>query len=151
MTITYTYHNVNTSNDVETLIPTLDRTKWSFVSTTVVKDGTETIYRKADAVEDHPASLRIGLYVRNGIQNISVAFETDMTGVDDDDATVLNGKARVTIALQIPKGSGVGNITGLMDMLGNTYSVMYNGVTTKVPNTSVITAFANKIPDLNAT
>lgn len=150
MATTYTIHNV-IATPVTTSVPTLPRTNLKIHSQTRGNDGSvETIYRLMTADEDHPMSIRVGIYPKAGACNYSVSIETGMTGVDGEGTETFSGKIRAVLALTVPKASGVGDATQIMSLLGNLFSMWYDGVTSAVPNENVLDMFSQGIAEIDA-
>jgi hypothetical protein len=150
MSITYDVLNISTT-EVATNVHTLARTDLKIQSQVKGSDGSvETIYRLMTSDEDRPLSIRVGIYPKTGSQNISVAIETGFTGVDSEGLMVTDGRIRATLALQIPKANGLGNTADVLALIGNLYSMFYDGLTSGDPNTNVLSLFAQGIAEIDA-
>lgn len=145
MTTTVTWYNLPTA-PTDVAVKFLDQTKLEQRSLTLSPDGftkrAEYVYADGSLAYSTLVSVQCALDPKSGITRNSVRLSTVIT-VDVDGVITAEEPIEVSMNWNV-KGS-VRDIDKLSALLGACYSLTFNGVTTKVPNTGILSAISRQI------
>lgn len=157
MTTTKTIHNVR-ATEVATTVPTIDRSALSLWDTVQSDDKLtrEATYVHTAVDERYPMTIRVGIYRKPkhpeypgiGATNFSIKMETWANEVDDTSGEILwAAPVTATLAWTLPGLTGVVDVADLIDLLGNLYTLSFDGVDGNTdPNTNVVDKLKQGLP-----
>jgi len=159
MTQTLSIRNVR-ATEVATTVPTVDRSKLLGGASAVVSaDGlTRTIdYGFAAADPAFPQTVRCVIkfdpLANKGFGQTTITWSivTRATSIDDSSGAVnWDYPVYIGTTLRIPGIAGVVSVADLIDLIGNLYTLSFDGVDVSTdPNTSVVDRWANGFPTLD--
>jgi hypothetical protein len=137
MSISVTLANMPTSG-TDVSVKLIDQTQIDLVQTEVLPNGRRTtyVYTDGDPTKMTNVVVTQTLDSKNGIVGTSVRLRTIQVVNDSDLGDTEVAPIEVLIAFNTP---GPMEDAGLvLDMIGTAYSLLFNGVTSKVPNEGII-------------
>lgn len=117
----------------------LDQSKLRAKSVEKLSNGIRSIYSYADGDPTTPTVVTVTQTydAKNGIVGTSVKLETVQTVTVDSEVTEVS-PVSVTVAFNTP--GQMEDADAVLDMIGTAFSLLFDGVTSKVPNTGIIDA-----------
>ena len=144
MTTTVTWQNMPTS-PTDVAVKFLDQSKLEQRSLSISANGLvrqgEYVYNDGSLAYSTTVSVQVVTDPKTGITRNSIRLSTDISIDVDGVVTVEPVEASVGWAV---KGT-VRDIDKLSAMLGTAYALAFNGVTTKVPNTGIMSAVSRQL------
>jgi len=143
---------------VATNVPSFDRTNMVMVDEYRSDDGLHRRgnYVLAEGDTEYPFEIRIEIrynpQANNGFGTTSLSMRLSTRCVLTDDTTsevLSNEPISVVTAVTVPGVGGLIDNDQVLDLLGNAYSLWYNGVTTAEPNNTVLASLAYGIAQLS--
>jgi len=145
MTTTVTWYNLPTS-PTDVAVKFLDQSKLEQRSLVLTADGltkrAEYVFADGSLAYSTLVSVQCALDPKSGVTRNSIRLSTVIT-VDVDGVITAEEPIDVSINWNV-KGS-VRDIDKLSTLIGTAYGLTFNGVTTKVPNTGILSAISRQI------
>lgn len=139
MTTTVTFGNIPSASPTDVAIYFLDQSKLDFVKQVVSADGLNTTAYFAYADGDPALETRVIVTRRDdpkqGLIHHTVRLETLQT-VDDGTDVTEEAIAAATIGVSVP--GPMEDTAKVLSFIGAAFSLWFNGVTAKVPNSGNI-------------